>query len=67
MSSFPGSPRILKGGIVPLDMGITLSGSGRPGFESQAAHHRASGSSVDQQMVAKLASAHERLMAKLDS
>ena len=26
MSSFPGSPRILKGGIVPLDMGITLSG-----------------------------------------
>jgi len=27
MSSFPGSPRILKGGIVPLDMGITLSGS----------------------------------------
>jgi hypothetical protein len=27
MSSFPGSPRILKGGIVLLDMGITLSGS----------------------------------------
>jgi hypothetical protein len=59
------SLRKVLGSTIPVN--AILINSPRLGSSSQAAQHRASRASVDQQMVAKLASAHERLMAKLGS